>query len=102
GILSNLYDMDLAITERNSEPASKYPGVIRSVRECVRNLIARESTIAVVSRGDEKLLDLYGRKACHFPQDASGSYSGYHPATSAAAISSLEVLRAKGVQYLIF
>ena len=35
--------------------------------------------MAVISKGDEALLNLDGRKAWHFPQDEQGSYLGYHP-----------------------
>ena len=61
-----------------------------------------EAKIAVVSKGDEELLQLHGRESWHFPQTQGGIYAGYHPADSAAAITHLEDLRARGAEYLLF
>ena len=44
---------------------------------------------------------LEGRDARHFPQDADGSYAGYHPAGSADAISHLKSLQRAGAGYLL-
>jgi len=57
--------------------------------------------VAVISKGDEALLNLDGRKAWHFPQDEQGSYLGYHPPDGAAAIAHLEQLRERGADYLV-
>jgi hypothetical protein len=56
----------------------------------------------VVSKGDDELLELNGKKAWHFPQNRDGLYAGYHPADSAEAIAHLEELWAKGGDYLLF
>ena len=43
-----------------------------------------------------------GAQGKHFPQDGKGSYAGYHPSDSAAAIAELESLRAAGrCEYLV-
>jgi GT2 family glycosyltransferase len=72
----------------------------------VRGVVARATpagaTVAVVSRGDDELVELDGRRGWHFPQNADGVYAGHHPADSAAAIASLEALRARGADYLLF
>jgi hypothetical protein len=59
------------------------------------------STVAVISRGDDRLVDLIGRTAWHFPRAKSGVYAGHHPADSAEAISHLDQLRAAGAEFLV-
>jgi hypothetical protein len=56
--------------------------------------------VLVVSRGDESLVELEGRRGLHFPQEPDGSYAGHHPASSAEAIAQLEELRERGARYL--
>src|SRR5439155_11802862 len=67
-----------------------YRKLIKGLREVVRSRIPREARLLVVSRGDDDLLNLYGRDTCHFPADATGSYTGYHPGSSLGAIALLE------------
>ena len=55
----------------------------------------------VISKGDPDLLELDGTDAQHFPQDADGSYAGYHPAGSGDAISHLKSLQRAGAGYLL-
>src|SRR5262249_20883971 len=38
----------------------------------------------------------------HFPQDEQGRYAGYYSANGLAAVAHLEVLRSRGVEYLLF
>jgi hypothetical protein len=63
--------------------------------------VPSSATVAVISKGDSRLLNLPGRRAWHFPQDESGSYAGHHPADSEEAIAHLESLRARGLDYLL-
>ena len=56
--------------------------------------------VLVVSRGDESLVALAGRRGLHFPQEPDGAYAGRHPADSAEAIAQLEELRERGARYL--
>jgi len=60
------------------------------------------ATVAIVSKGDDRLLNLQGRRAWHFPQSDDGKYLGYHPADSSEAITNLNRLRARGAEYLAF
>jgi hypothetical protein len=55
----------------------------------------------VISRGDERLLQLNGRRAQHFPQTADGAWAGHHPADSAEAVEHLESLRERGAEFLV-
>ena len=54
---------------------------MRRIRETVRSALPRDATVVVVSKGDEGLLDLYGRRGWHFPQASSGEYLWYYPRT---------------------
>ena len=63
--------------------------------------LPRYARVLVVSRGDDHLVDLVGRRASHFPQARDGAYAGHHPADSDAAINHLEELREAGAQYLV-
>jgi hypothetical protein len=82
--------------------ADGYPQLIERIRETVRNAVPPDATVLVVSKGDDELLNLYGRRALHFPQVEGGVYAGHHPADSAEAIAHLVALRAKGADYLVF
>lgn len=77
----------------------------REVAEEVRAFAARTlpqgAHVLIVSRGDEEIVDLPGRRGAHFPQDADGTYAGHHPADSAEAIAYLDALRARGAEYLV-
>src|SRR5262249_41550141 len=59
------------------------------------------STILVVSKGDDELIKLPGRRGWHFPRDPSGVYAGFHPKDSQTAMEHLNALRTKGAQYLL-
>jgi hypothetical protein len=56
----------------------------------------------VVSRGDDALLRLNGRRAWHFPQEAEGAWAGYHPRDSREAIDHLKELQSRGGEFLLF
>lgn len=82
------------------EPA--YSDCVRRVREAVRKVLPPDATVIVVTKGDEDLLDLYGRRAWHFPQSADGEYPWYYPSDGPAVIAHLEALRVQGGHYLLF
>jgi len=66
------------------------------------SILPPEATVAVVSKGDDRLLDLHVQRAWHFPLDDDGDYQGYHPANSEEAIANLRHLRRMGAEYLVF
>jgi GT2 family glycosyltransferase len=78
-----------------------YRRQVEEVRAAVREGVPAGATVLVVSRGDRELVDVEGREARHFPQDAGGGYLGYHPRDSADAVARLEALRAGGAEYLV-
>jgi SAM-dependent methyltransferase len=71
------------------------------VRLAVQAACTFDAIVAIISRGDDALMDLGGRAAWHFPRDDHGDYAGYHPGDSKEAIEHLESLRAKGANYLV-
>jgi hypothetical protein len=82
--------------------AAGYQNLLSRIREVVNKALPLDATILVVSKGDDELVKLAGRKAWHFPQESDGRYAGFHPANSAAAITHLEALQARGAQFLLF
>jgi hypothetical protein len=118
-IQSTLYDLRVALAVSSQQDGTAvvrgatgenyvsgqdihYRQLTRRIREVVRGTLPRDATVSVVSKGDDELLDLYGRLAWHFPQDEKGAYPGHYPAGSTAAVAHLEALRAKGAEYLLF
>ena len=68
----------------------------------VRAAIPADAIALVVSKGDERLLDLDGRRGWHFPRAGDGAWAGYYPADSTAAIAHLEELQEGGARYVVF
>ncbi len=79
-----------------------YKQMVHDTREIIGLTLPPDASVIVVSKGDPDLVRLDERHACHFPQAEDGKYSGSHPADSAAAIRELEILRARGEDYLVF
>jgi GT2 family glycosyltransferase len=86
--------------ERRQAP--RYGQLTDRIRALVAARLPEQATVLVVSRGDERLLDLAGRRAWHFPQGDGGVYAGHHPGDSDEAIAQLETLRARGGSHLLF
>jgi GT2 family glycosyltransferase len=93
---------DVAWQPYERRPSAAYDGLRARIRAVVDSTIPSDATVLVVSRGDEKLLELGGRRAWHFPQTKSGVYAGHYPADSTEAIALLEGLRARGSEFLLF
>jgi GT2 family glycosyltransferase len=82
-------------------PNPRYEREAEQLREAVKAAVPDGSTVLVISRGDEGLLELNGRRAMHFPQGEDGGWSGHHPADSEEAVGHLEELRERGADYLV-
>jgi GT2 family glycosyltransferase len=82
-------------------PNPRYEREAEHLRQAIRASVPAGATVLVVTRGDERLLELSGRHACHFPQADGGGWAGHHPADSDEAIGHLESLRADGAEYLV-
>lgn len=72
-----------------------------AVADIVRSTVPAGERVAIVSKGDDRLVQWSGQDVVHFPQGKGGEYLGFHPADSAAAIKNLEAARRRGVAYLV-
>jgi glycosyltransferase involved in cell wall biosynthesis len=79
-----------------------YQALPTRLRALVMRATPPAARVLVVSRGDEMLLEVEDRLMGHFPQTPSGTYAGYYPADSAAAVRHLDALREDGAAYLVF
>ena len=70
------------------------------VRGIVRTHVPDDAGLLVVSRGDDTLLWLGGRKTWHFLSAPDGSYAGA-PEDSEDAVRHLERMKADGAEYLL-
>jgi GT2 family glycosyltransferase len=82
-------------------PNPRYERETEQLREAVAEAVPPGATVLVISRGDDGLLQLGGRRALHFPQAEDGGWAGHHPADSSEAIGHLEQLRDGGAEYLV-
>jgi hypothetical protein len=79
-----------------------YEALVERVRERTMAVVPPGARVAMVSRGDQRLLDLHGRVVEHFPQDRTGSYAGYYPESAGQAIQLLLELESRGVEFVVF
>ena len=77
---------------------ASYRSAAHQLRVAVRENTEPGTTVLVISKGDNSLLDLGDRNAKHFPHAADGSYAGFHPATGREALAAL---RAVDAAYLV-
>jgi GT2 family glycosyltransferase len=80
---------------------AEYDRLRRRVDAMIRDNIPSGSTVLVVTRGDDLLLQLPGYDGWHFPRAADGGYAGHHPSDDADAIQRLEIQRRLGAAYLV-
>jgi len=85
-------------------PCSKqdaYAAIVARIHEHIDRAIPAGSTVAIVSKGDDRLLQIEPCRGWHFPQNSEGTYAGYYPENDMAAISHLEALRSRGAQFFV-
>jgi hypothetical protein len=80
----------------------EYARLVTLIRALIRTVVPSNAVVAVVSRGDETLVDLGRRTGWHFPRCDDGRYAGHHPLDGAAAVAHLQELRRRGARYLVF
>ena len=83
-------------------PREEYERLVDQLQEKLPRVIDPEDNVLVVSKGDDRLVQLGDCTAGHFPQDETGKWPGYHPRDSAAVIDHLEMLRSRGANVLVF
>jgi hypothetical protein len=59
------------------------------------------AVVVVISKGDPAMVDFDAHTGWHYPRSADGTYTGYHPADSAAAVEGLEAAVAAGASYFV-
>jgi GT2 family glycosyltransferase len=79
----------------------EYDALVGRVCAAAVAVLPPAAAVAVVSRGDDRLLGLGGRRACHFPRRSDGTWAGHYPADDAEAIAQVEALAARGIEYLL-
>lgn len=99
-----LWQLQKVLAARTGSPIRsrwlEYRGQVQQLREAVCRVTPPGAHVAVVSRGDDRLIDLPARRGEHLPQDETGGFAGFYPVDGYAAIESLETLRYRGIQYL--
>ena len=90
------------VVDPTGEPVSPYGRLVVRVREAVGKCVPRGATVAVVSKGDDALVNFDGSTGWHYPQGSDGSYGGWYPADSNAAIEQIRALVRRGARYLVF
>ena len=91
-----------AVPAQREHTRDSYAQLADRVRSAIASTVPAGATVAVVSRGDDALLAVDGRPARHFPANAEGTWAGYHPADSDAAVAHLHAQRARGAEFLVF
>jgi GT2 family glycosyltransferase len=79
----------------------RYAVVIDRIRAAVSGCVPTGATIAVVSRGDDSLLELGEATAWHFPRAFDGRWAGHYPADTAGAVAQVDSVRLAGAEYLL-
>jgi hypothetical protein len=95
------YDPRSQPAPRKSTGSEDQQTLLSRIQRVAARTIPAGATVAVVSRGDQEIVDLQGRNGWHFPRQDDGEYAGYHPANSADAIAHLEQVRKDGADYLL-
>jgi GT2 family glycosyltransferase len=80
----------------------EYAELVAGIRGTLRQALPAGSTVLVVSKGDERLLETDELQAWHFPRLPDGSWPGHHPADGAEVLAGLEELYAQGAEYIVF
>jgi hypothetical protein len=80
---------------------SEYEQLRRRIRDAADTTLPPDATVMVISKGDNQLLELNGRRTRHFSQADNGGYEDAHPADSREAIALLESGRSTGAGFLL-
>lgn len=101
--LQTVYDLEAGLDRpaASSQQTRGYGDLVDRIRNLVSSTVRPGSTVIVVSRGDERLLELGTARGWHFPQAPNGVYAGFHPEDSKAAIQHLEEIRSRGADYFL-
>lgn len=90
-----------AFQEKTWTACRNYQELAGRVRQAVECVVPAGSTVMVISKGDDQLLELGAARGWHLPQTEQGTYAGYHPADSETAIAQVQALHERGADYLL-
>ena len=79
----------------------EYDELVGRVCAQIGRLVPGDAVVAVVSRGDDRLLRLGPASGWHFPRQEDGTYAGHYPADGPQAVRQLERAREQGARYLL-
>ena len=79
-----------------------YDQLVERIRQRIGEAVPDGATVLVVSKGDDRLVELNGLRALHFPATAEGGWAGHHPADGSDAMAHLRALEAAGAAYIAF
>ena len=82
-------------------PSRAYDNIVEEVRDIAGQLLADDAVVGVISKGDERLVQVPSGTARHFPGNPNGSFVWYHPAGDQEAIAALAADEAAGLTHLI-
>jgi GT2 family glycosyltransferase len=84
------------------DPAkSTYDGLVDDILATLDRVLPPNANVLVVSKGDDRLLQVPNRRCSHFPQDESGGYLGYYPQTGDDALQMLETAESAGAEFFV-
>jgi hypothetical protein len=85
---------------RRERAENSYRQLQRRIVEFLHLSVPRGSTVLVMSKGDDELLEIPGRRGWHFPRAINGLYAGCYPSDSREALEHLSKLQTEGAEYL--
>ncbi len=98
---SQFLDTPEAVEKEPPMSGPDYTRLVTRIRSLARTVLPVNAVVAVISRGDEALVEMEGRIAWHFPRLEDGRWAGYHPADGREAVVHLETARRRGARYLL-
>ncbi len=97
----SFFALETEVLARLKAGGDRYGEEIHSVKQMVLRETPLGARMAVVTKGDERLLGFYGRTGVHFPQQDDGMATGHHPSSGLSAIAHLAVVRTRGAEYFL-
>jgi GT2 family glycosyltransferase/glycosyltransferase involved in cell wall biosynthesis/SAM-dependent methyltransferase len=81
-------------------PDPAYQWTVEAARALMDEHVPAAATVAIVSLGDDDLLNLSHGTGAHFPQLEGGEWAGGHPADGLEAVRLLDAARERGTGWL--
>lgn len=89
-----------ALAPLDSTTDSAVDRLLAPLRSVVQALLPAGETVLVLTAGDDRLLEI-GQRARRFPGEGSAGHAGADPDQGERAVAELEVMRRRGVHYLV-